>query len=83
MKRAPHHRHDPYSKEDMLSLYLHVSSSCAQVAAASSSDLEASSDDAKIRVAIKEAIVTLGELNELATEAGRSMLNNTPPPSCY
>jgi hypothetical protein len=79
MKSASHHRHDPYSKEGMLSLYLHVSSSCAQIAAASSSDLEASSDDSKIRVAIKEATVILGELNELAAEAGRSMLNKTPP----
>jgi hypothetical protein len=49
------------------------------VAAASGEELETLSDNAKIRVAIKEAIMSLSELNELANDAGRSMLNNTPP----
>jgi len=89
MKRdQQHHRHDPYSKEVMLSLTLRVSLYCAQVAAASSAEssahLEAARErnvveDAKIRTAIKEAIVSLNELNDFVFDAGRSMLTNMPP----
>lgn len=88
MKRDQHHRHDPYSKEVMLSLTLRVSLHCAQVAAApnveSSAHMETPvegdvADDAKIRVAIKEAIVVLGDLSELVADAGHYMHNNTPP----
>lgn len=89
MKRDhQHHRHDPYSKEVMLSLTLRVSLYCAQVAAApgaeSDARLEAAREengveDAKIRTAIKEAIVSLNELNDFVFDAGRSMLTNMPP----
>lgn len=89
MKRdQQHHRHDPYSKEVMLSLTLRVSTYCAQVAAApnaeSSTGLDASRDrnvaeDAKTRNAIKEAIVSLNELNDFVFDAGRSLLTNMPP----
>ncbi len=85
MKRDQHHhRHDPYSKEVMLSLSLRVSTCCAQVAAASSVELETSNEEgaaavAKVRAAIKEAIVSLNELNDFVFDAGRSMLTNMPP----
>ncbi|CAI8754498.1 SKA2 domain-containing protein [Pseudomonas brassicacearum] len=89
MKRDQHHhRQDPYSKEVMLSLTLRVSLYCAQVAAApsaeSSARLEVARErnvveDAKIRTAIKEAIVSLNELNDFVFDAGRSMLTNMPP----
>jgi hypothetical protein len=84
MKRDQHHRHDPYSKEVMLSLSLRVSLHCALVAAATSTELGAPTEQsavavAKIRNAIKEAIVNLNELNDFVFDAGRSMLTNMPP----
>lgn len=79
-----HHRHDPYSKEIMLSLTLRASLYCAQVAAASSSELEVSVEEnastiSKVRTAIKEAIVSLNDLNDFVFDAGRAMLTHTPP----
>ncbi|MBW3503703.1 hypothetical protein [Pseudomonas sp. NKUCC02_KPG] len=89
MKRnQQHHRHDPYSKEVMLSLTLRVSLYCAEVAAVPSVESDSSlettnseryvAENTKIRTAIKEAIVSLNELNDFVFDAGRTMLTNMP-----